>query len=94
MINKHTVFWNRSGVEVDASLSELSALKAAPVKTLIQGGIAFDSLPGIDNKLGNVWKLYADSKSARKFGRAITITSSGDQEVSEGANQISGCHGW
>lgn len=83
LINKHTVFWNRSGVEVDASLSGIS-IKAAPVKTLIQGGIAFDSLPGIDNKLGNVWKLYADSKSARKFGRAITITSSGDQEVSKG----------
>ncbi|MEZ8797845.1 MlaD family protein [Vibrio cyclitrophicus 1F53] len=83
LINKHTVFWNRSGVEVDASLAGIS-IKAAPVKTLIQGGIAFDSLPGIDNKLGDVWKLYNDSKSARKFGRAITITSAGDQEVSKG----------
>ncbi|MEZ8151538.1 MlaD family protein [Vibrio splendidus] len=83
LLNKHTVFWNRSGVEIDASLSGIS-IKAAPVKTLIQGGIAFDSLPGIDNKLGDVWKLYKDSKSARKFGRAITITSSGDQEVSKG----------
>ncbi|MFA0724976.1 MlaD family protein, partial [Vibrio sp. 10N.222.49.E5] len=36
LINKHTVFWNRSGVEVDASLAGIS-IKAAPVKTLIQG---------------------------------------------------------
>ncbi|WP_299691537.1 MlaD family protein [uncultured Vibrio sp.] len=83
LLNKHTVFWNRSGVEVDASLSGIS-IKAAPVKTLIQGGIAFDSLPGIDNKLGETWKLYKDSKSARKFGRAITIASSGSQEISKG----------
>ncbi|NOH96241.1 MlaD family protein [Vibrio sp. 99-70-13A1] len=83
LVTNQTVFWNRSGVEVDASLSGIS-IKADPLKTLVQGGIAFDSLPGIDNKIGKQWKLYSDSKTARKFGRAIQLTSSGDQEVSKG----------
>ncbi|MGF1755414.1 MlaD family protein [Vibrio makurazakiensis] len=83
LVTKQTVFWNRSGVEVDASLAGIS-IKAAPVKTLIQGGIAFDSLPGIDNKIGKQWKLYKDHKSARKFGRAVSIVATGSQEVAKG----------
>ncbi|POB65960.1 paraquat-inducible protein B, partial [Vibrio vulnificus] len=34
LINDQTVFWNRSGVEVDASLAGV-AIKAAPLKTLL-----------------------------------------------------------
>jgi len=83
LITAQTVFWNRSGVEVDASLAGVN-ITAAPVKTLIQGGIAFDSLPGIDNKIGSSWKLYENAKAARKFGRAIQLTAGGDIEVSKG----------
>lgn len=83
LITEQTVFWNRSGVEVDASLAGVN-ITAAPMKTLIQGGIAFDSLPGIDNKIGPSWKLYENAKTARKFGRAIELTSSGDVEVAKG----------
>lgn len=83
LITEQTVFWNRSGVEVDASLAGVN-ITAAPMKTLIQGGIAFDSLPGIDNKIGSSWKLYENAKTARKFGRAIELTSSGDIEVAKG----------
>ncbi|KAB0303786.1 MCE family protein [Vibrio fortis] len=83
LITAQTVFWNRSGVEVDASLAGVN-ITAAPVKTLIQGGIAFDSLPGIDNKIGSSWKLYENAKTARKFGRAIQLTAGGDIEVSKG----------
>lgn len=83
LVTSQTVFWNRSGVEVDASLSGIS-IKAAPIKSLVQGGIAFDSLPGIDNKIGKQWKLYQDQNSARKFGRAIKLTSDGTAEVTKG----------
>jgi paraquat-inducible protein B len=83
LITAQTVFWNRSGVEVDASLAGVN-ITAAPVKTLIQGGIAFDSLPGIDNKIGSSWKLYENAKTARKFGRAIQLTAGGDIEVNKG----------
>ncbi|WP_434762806.1 MlaD family protein [Vibrio fortis] len=83
LITAQTVFWNRSGVEVDASLAGVN-ITAAPMKTLIQGGIAFDSLPGIDNKVGSSWKLYENAKTARKFGRAIQLVAGGDIEVAKG----------
>ncbi|MHC6527224.1 PqiB family protein [Vibrio proteolyticus] len=83
LLTPQTVFWNRSGVEVDASLTGIN-VKAAPLKTLIQGGIAFDSLPGVENKLNKKWKLYPDFKSARKFGHVITLLAQGDTGISEG----------
>ncbi|USD42468.1 MCE family protein [Vibrio sp. SCSIO 43135] len=73
LITEQSVFWNRSGVEVDASLSGIS-VKAAPLKTLVQGGIAFDSLAGVENKINKHWKLYKDFQDARKFGHVITLT--------------------
>jgi len=83
LITDQTVFWNRSGVEVDAGLAGVS-IKAAPLKTLIQGGIAFDSLPGVDNKQNDKWLLYQDFKTARKFGQVITLTLNGQSELSKG----------
>ncbi|RJX72835.1 MCE family protein [Vibrio sinensis] len=84
LITAQTVFWNRSGVEVDASLAGIS-VKAAPLKTMIQGGIAFDSLPGVENKQANKWLLYKDFKSARKFGEVITLQSVGATSLTAGA---------
>lgn len=83
LITKQTVFWNRSGVEVEASLAGVN-ITAAPLKSLIQGGIAFDTLAGVDNKINNDWKLYKDYKHARKFGRVITLLTNGQQEISKG----------
>lgn len=61
LLTSQTVFWNRSGIEIDASLAGVS-VKAHPLKSLIQGGIAFDSVPGVENKIGDRWKLYEDQK--------------------------------
>ncbi|PMH46490.1 paraquat-inducible protein B [Vibrio sp. 10N.286.49.B3] len=83
LISNKTVFWNRSGVEVDATLAGVS-IKAAPLKTLLQGGIAFDDIPGIENKVANNWKLYADHKQAQKFGREIILTTAHNQEIEPG----------
>ncbi|MFC5077654.1 Paraquat-inducible protein B [Vibrio thalassae] len=84
LVTPQTVFWNRSGVEIDASLSGVH-VKAAPLKTLIDGGIAFDNMPGIDNKTGKNWKLYQDFNSARKFGQSITLyTTTTEQQVNKG----------
>lgn len=83
LLTTQTVFWNRSGVEIDASLSGIS-VKAHPLKTLIKGGIAFDSIPGIENKVGQRWKLYNDQNQARKFGRVIALETDGSQEVTKG----------
>lgn len=83
LINEHSVFWNRSGIEVDATLAGV-AIKAAPLKTLLQGGIAFDTITGIENKIGPHWKLYPDQQQARKFGRIITFTTNGEQQLTKG----------
>ena len=83
LLTTQTVFWNRSGVEIDASLSGIS-VKAHPLKTLIKGGIAFDSIPGIENKVDQRWKLYNDQNQARKFGRVIALETDGSQEVTKG----------
>ena len=76
---------NRSGVEIDASLAGIN-VKAAPLKSLIQGGIAFDSLPGVDNKQNDKWLLYKDFKTARKFGQVITLTLEGENTLSKGTS--------
>ncbi|KJY82448.1 paraquat-inducible protein B [Vibrio galatheae] len=87
LVTEQTVFWNRSGVEIDASLAGVN-VKAAPLKSLIQGGIAFDSLPGVDNKQNDKWLLYDDFKTARKFGQVITLTLNGENSLSKGASII------
>ncbi|WP_367986457.1 MlaD family protein [Vibrio sp. NTOU-M3] len=83
LITAQTVFWNRSGVEVNASLAGVS-VKAAPLKTMIQGGIAFDSLPGVENKQNGKWLLYEDFNTARKFGHLITLMSKGENTITQG----------
>ncbi|MDC5806665.1 MlaD family protein [Vibrio europaeus] len=85
LVTEQTVFWNRSGVEIDASLAGIN-VKAAPLKSLIQGGIAFDSLPGVDNKQNDKWLLYKDFKTARKFGQVITLTLEGENTLSKGTS--------
>ncbi|KGY13628.1 paraquat-inducible protein B [Vibrio tubiashii] len=85
LVTEQTVFWNRSGVEIDASLAGIN-VKAAPLKSLIQGGIAFDSLPGVDNKQNDKWLLYKDFKTARKFGQVVTLTFEGENSLSKGTS--------
>ncbi len=84
LITPQTVFWNRSGVDIEASLAGGVSVKAAPLKTLLRGGIAFDSMPGVENKQNDQWKLYSDLKSARKFGQLITLIAKGKASVTSG----------
>ncbi|QIL84446.1 MCE family protein [Vibrio sp. HDW18] len=83
LLTANTVFWNRSGVEIKASLDGVD-VKAAPLQTLLRGGIAFDSLPGIENKVGAMWKLYRDYDHARRYGEKITLTALGTLGVKVG----------
>ncbi len=85
LITSKTVFWNRSGIEVDASLAGVS-IKAEPLQTLIQGGIAFDNIDGVDNKSDQKWILYKSYKQAQKFGKTITLTATGDMSVPVGTS--------
>ncbi|MEF1253881.1 MULTISPECIES: PqiB family protein [unclassified Vibrio] len=85
LVTDQTVFWNRSGVEIDASLAGIN-VKAAPLTSLIQGGIAFDSLPGVENKQNDKWLLYSDFKTARKYGQVISLTLNGENTVAKGTS--------
>ncbi|RSD31072.1 MlaD family protein [Vibrio pectenicida] len=85
LLNKQTVFWNYSGIDIDASLNGIN-VKTAPLKSLIQGSIAFDSLPGVENKRGEQWLLYKDFKTARKYGQTITLVAKGENHISNGTS--------
>ncbi|MDV7104380.1 MlaD family protein [Vibrio sp. TH_r3] len=84
LLSEQTVFWNRSGVEVQADLSGVS-IKAAPLKSLLQGGIAFDNLSGVENKSGAYWRLYDDYEQAAKYGSTISLLSSDTVTVKAGS---------
>ncbi|MBY7860085.1 MCE family protein [Vibrio fluvialis] len=83
LITSQTVFWSRSGVEVSASLSGVS-IKAAPLQTLIQGGIEFDNINGVENKQGELWKLYPDYQQAQKYGEEIMLVAQGNTGITVG----------
>lgn len=83
LITSQTVFWSRSGVEVNASLSGVS-VKAAPLQTLIQGGIEFDNINGVENKQGELWKLYPDYQQAQKYGEEIMLVAQGNTGITIG----------
>ncbi|MGR5149707.1 MlaD family protein [Photobacterium alginatilyticum] len=81
LIKPDTVFWNRSGVEVEAGLDGVN-IKADPISTLIKGGIAFDELAGVSNKAGKRYKLYPSLKDAKGFGLLITMTADNAKAIS------------
>ncbi|EOG9060515.1 MlaD family protein [Vibrio fluvialis] len=83
LITSQTVFWSLSGVEVNASLSGVS-IKAAPLQTLIQGGIEFDNINGVENKQGELWKLYPDYQQAQKYGEEIMLVAQGNTGITVG----------
>ncbi|EOG7787290.1 MlaD family protein [Vibrio fluvialis] len=83
LVTSQTVFWSRSGVEVNASLSGVS-IKAAPLQTLIQGGIEFDNINGVENKQGELWKLYPDYQQAQKYGEEIMLVAQGNTGITIG----------
>ncbi|WP_394244393.1 PqiB family protein [Vibrio astriarenae] len=83
LIESDTVFWNRSGVEIDASLSGIK-VTASPLKTLVNGGIAFDRIQGVTNKVGKNWKLYDSLDTAKAYGQYITLQGSHTHELNVG----------
>lgn len=83
LLSNNTVFWNHSGLKVDAGINGLS-VTASPLSSLLKGGISFDNLAGVENKLNANWILYDDYKSARQFGRQITLLTPTNRSVVKG----------
>ncbi|CAM2945539.1 PqiB family protein [Vibrio rarus] len=83
LIDKNTVFWNHSAIEIDASIAGIS-VKAPPLTSVLQGGIAFDSIDGVENKLSHHYKLYPDQDSARQFGKIIQLNAKTNSAITQG----------
>ncbi|WP_305829490.1 MlaD family protein [Photobacterium leiognathi] len=81
LITSRTVFWNRSGIEVEAGLNGVK-LVTDPLSTLIKGGIAFDNMDQVSNRIGSKYKLYPSLSDAQHFGQLITLTASDARSVS------------
>ncbi len=83
LITDETVFWNHSGIEVNASLTGVN-IRTAPLKSLLQGGIAFDSIAGVENKHGKSWRLYDSIEQARKYGATISLVTTESTGIQKG----------
>ncbi|MUK77955.1 MCE family protein [Aliivibrio fischeri] len=83
LIQSDTVFWNYSGVNVEASLSGVN-IQAAPLMSMIRGGIGFDNIQGVENKLGKKWKLYSNLSEAQEFGKIIAFTAKDSNAIDKG----------
>ncbi|ACH66542.1 mce related protein [Aliivibrio fischeri MJ11] len=83
LIQADTVFWNYSGVNVEASLSGVN-IQAAPLMSMIRGGIGFDNIQGVENKLGKKWKLYSNLSEAQEFGKIIAFIAKDSNAIDKG----------
>ncbi len=83
LLTNDSVFWIRSGVDIEASLNGIS-VTTSPLSSLLQGAIAFDKLSGIENKQGKQWKLYDSYKQARQYGKKITLITEQNQAIKTG----------
>ncbi|OAN17788.1 paraquat-inducible protein B [Photobacterium jeanii] len=83
LVKANTVFWNRSGVEVEAGLGGVK-ITASPVATLIKGGIAFDEIDGVSNKQNGRFKIYSSLSEARNFGQEIHLSAKDARSLAVG----------
>ncbi|OOE75837.1 PqiB family protein [Salinivibrio sp. ML290] len=73
LINPQTVFWNQSGLDIKANLSGVE-INTGSLRSLVNGGIAFGTMPGISNKRNGDWKLYPSKQEAAQYGVDIRLT--------------------
>ncbi|MDW6003928.1 MlaD family protein [Vibrio mangrovi] len=83
LITQDTVFWNTSGLEMNASLQGVT-LKTAPISSLVNGGIAFDALTGTQNRQDKYWVLYPDYERASHAGQLVCLNSESTYQVVQG----------
>lgn len=85
LVTADSVFWDQSGVEIEAGLSGVN-IKASPITSLLKGGIAFDNMNGIPNRVGKQFKLFGSLKSAKEFGTLISLTAEHAKGISVGTD--------
>ncbi|WP_413113473.1 MlaD family protein [Thaumasiovibrio sp. DFM-14] len=81
LIDDQTIFWNYSGVTINAGLTGFN-IEAGPVQTLLNGGIAFDKHPNTQNKQQGYFRLFDTEQQARQAGIEITFTAQDGKAIS------------
>ncbi|WP_372741898.1 MlaD family protein [Neptunomonas sp.] len=73
LINEGSRFWNASGIKADFTLQQMS-IRSESLKTLISGGIAFDTdYPGASIKPNHMFTLYQDRITSRQQPLGIQV---------------------
>jgi len=84
LIGAKTAFWNASGLQVKASLSGVN-VNTSSLRSLIQGGIAFDSILPTRVKTKGLYPLYASEEQIINFGQKIHISTTDIGGLKQGA---------
>ncbi len=85
LITDHSVFWEYSGFEMNASLNGVT-LKSKPLESILKGGIEFDSIEGIKNRLDHHYRLFTSLDDAKQYGTMITLKSPESHGISQGTS--------
>jgi paraquat-inducible protein B len=83
LLTDNTVFWNHSGIDIKASLSQVT-VNSGSLKSIALGGIAFDSIDNVQNRTGKNWLLYDSLDAAKSFGGVVTLVSQSNGSISNG----------
>ncbi len=94
LVKKNTIFWNVSGVSIDASLSHFN-INMSSIKSVLAGGIAFtspDRPDSVEAPEGTSFPLYAGRSEAIKAnpelrppGTILKLRSSADNSFDAGS---------
>lgn len=88
LVNDNSVFWDQSGVDINASLSGVS-IKTGSLEAMVRGGIAFDTMKNKANRVdNNRWKLYPNYQQAIKFGAEIHLTAHHSHQLVKGSKIV------
>lgn len=92
LIKKETIFWNVSGIAVDAKLSDLK-ISLASVETFLSGGIAFTTPAELLNKpvaaANSAFPLYQSYDDAEQANRKLLVEGQRLKVSSQGPASIS-----
>lgn len=87
LLTDNSVFWGYSGFEMDASLNGVT-LKSKPLESILKGGIEFDSIQGIKNKLNDHYRLFTSIDEAKQYGTVITLKSPNSHGITAGTTLL------
>ncbi len=84
LLTKNSVFWDHSGIDIKANLSGVE-INTASFKSILKGGLSFDEMKGIENKIGQNWKLYESLTAAQNYGLEIDFEAQDANGLSKGS---------